>query len=74
MLCFLAFEKEGNGDLGWTPRIRLAREGGREEGGREGGREGGKPRDSTGVCWFFFFKDTEPMPLQDSFSGSGRKA
>ena len=20
------------------------------------------------VCWFFFFKDTEPSPLQDSFS------
>jgi hypothetical protein len=42
VLCFLAFEKEGSRDLGWTPRIRLAREGGREGGGREGKRERGR--------------------------------
>ena len=23
---------------------------------------------SHGVCWLFIFKDTEPSPLQDSFS------
>ena len=25
-----------------------------------------------GVCWLFIFKDTEPSPLQDSFSGRSR--